>query len=107
MTQNKDIEKIAYQLHGWYLEATARTPQGDFNPKAQVAYGDLSEAQKDIDRYIAKKVLSIATQARKQRDREVDEWVEEKIHEYPYHDERFAREALKSLQDFLKQYLNP
>ena len=50
------VEKTAEQLHIWYLEATKELNPKDYNQKAQKEYKDLTEEQKFIDRYIAKKV---------------------------------------------------
>ncbi len=52
-----NIEKTAEQLHIWYLEATKELNPKDFNPNAQKDYKDLTEAQKYIDRYIAREVV--------------------------------------------------
>lgn len=51
------IDEIAKELHGWYLEAAAKSPES-FNPKAQVPFDKLTEEQKYVDRYIAEKVLN-------------------------------------------------
>lgn len=53
----QEIEELAEQLHIWYLEATKQFNPDSYNEKAQKAYKDLTEEQKDIDRYIAKKIL--------------------------------------------------
>lgn len=52
-------EKLACKLHEWYLEATKALKPESYNPDAQKAYADLTEEQRQIDRYIAKKVLSL------------------------------------------------
>lgn len=52
-------EELAKDLHKWYLEATKQISQGQYNPKAQVAYEDLTPEQKFIDQYIAGKVLDV------------------------------------------------
>lgn len=52
------IEKLAKQIHIWYLEATKKDMKpGEFNPNAQKSYKAMTEAQRDIDRYIARKML--------------------------------------------------
>jgi len=51
------VEEVAEMLHIWYLEATKDLNPKSFNSKAQKQYKDLTENQKQIDRYIAKKVL--------------------------------------------------
>jgi len=59
---NKHIEEIARQLHIWYLDATKKLNSESYNPNAQKSYDDLTEEQKDIDRYIAQKVLEYGDQ---------------------------------------------
>lgn len=56
--QGADIEQVAEQLHIWYLEATQALDPANYNPMAQKSYADLNEQQKEIDRYIARKVKS-------------------------------------------------
>ena len=59
MTESATREEIlARQLHEWYLEATKNLTIGNFNSAAQKAYDELTEQQKSIDLYIAKKILS-------------------------------------------------
>ena len=61
MTQKPQTneEVLAQQLHTWYLEATAvGLKEGEFNPNAQKSYEDMTEAQRNIDRYIARKILA-------------------------------------------------
>ncbi len=55
--QKTEVEKMAKQLHVWYLEATRSLNPKSYNPRAQKGYEDLTEEQKEIDRYIALKVL--------------------------------------------------
>lgn len=58
--RTEEWEKLAEQLHIWYLEACQRPESGmDFNPKAQEAYENLPEGSKFLDRYIAKKILEL------------------------------------------------
>jgi hypothetical protein len=54
-----DKEKLAEQLHIWYLEATHTIPSNAYNMKAQVDYDELPEDQKHIDRYIASAILKL------------------------------------------------
>jgi hypothetical protein len=56
-------EELARQLHGWYLEGTQSLKPENYNPKAQVAYDEMNEEQKEIDRFIARKILALRTQA--------------------------------------------
>ena len=50
-------ETLAELMHKWYLEATKKMNPESYNPKAQKKYKDLTEEQKQIDRFIAEKVL--------------------------------------------------
>lgn len=61
-----EIEEFAEQLHIWYLEAT--TSIGDVNPNAQRPYADLSDDQRDIDRYIATKLTHLIETEKKKAD---------------------------------------
>ena len=63
-----DIESLARELHMWYLEATKQLNPANYNPKAQVPYDDMHEEQKQIDRYIARKITNLL--AAKDRERE-------------------------------------
>ena len=64
-------ELVAEQLHIWYLEATKKLPPESYNPNAQHAYKNLSEKQKEIDRYIAQKVIELINNAiERRRDQE-------------------------------------
>ena len=51
-------ERLAEKLHEWYLEATRELNPESYNPNAQKSYAELTEEQKFIDRYIAKKILA-------------------------------------------------
>ena len=51
-------EELSEKLHVWYLEGTEKLDPENYNPKAQKQYADLNEEQKEIDRYIAGKVLA-------------------------------------------------
>ncbi len=51
------VETLARKLHFWYLEATKMLNPKSYNPLAQKDYADLTEEQKQIDRFIAKKIL--------------------------------------------------
>ena len=50
------FEELAEQMHIWYLEATLKLHPESFNPNAQKKYEDLTDEQKFIDIFIAKKV---------------------------------------------------
>jgi len=58
MQGKREIEEIAIQLHTWYLIATRELNPENYNPKAQKPYSELNDEQKQIDRLIAKCVLS-------------------------------------------------
>ena len=68
-------EEVAEQLHVWYLEATKQLNPESYNPNAQKSYQDLTEDQKNIDRFIAKKVID----SNRQTVKEVLEGVREEI----------------------------
>ena len=53
----KKIEKLAEQLHIWYLEACQDLTGESYNALAQCEYKDLTNDQKDIDRLIAEKII--------------------------------------------------
>lgn len=58
-SHSEKTEKMAEQLHKWYLEACQRPESGmDFNPAAQEPYEALKETQKFLDRYIAEKIIN-------------------------------------------------
>lgn len=44
------------QLHKWYLEAVNTLNTSDYNVSAEKEYESLTEGQKYIDKYIAKKI---------------------------------------------------
>lgn len=53
-------ERLAEQLHLWYLEACQKPESGfEFNPKAQEPYEALPEGSKFLDRYLAEKILGL------------------------------------------------
>lgn len=54
----RSVEELAESLHRWYLEATRELKPESFNPNAQKAYADLTEEQKFIDRFIARKLCA-------------------------------------------------
>jgi len=57
------IEELSEQLHIWYLEAITSGVAGEeYNPKALKEYKDLSDSQKNIDRYIAHKAFNLLAQ---------------------------------------------
>jgi len=53
-------EKLAEQLHEWYLEATYQE-DAKYNIDAVVPYNDLPEGSKILDRYIAGKIIEMFT----------------------------------------------
>jgi len=55
----EDKEKLAKQLHDWYLEAIEDLDPENYNHEAQRQYKDLREQQKQIDRYIAIQILKL------------------------------------------------
>jgi hypothetical protein len=55
----QNSEDLAEQLHLWYLEATKGLNPKSYNPQAQKSYQDLTEEQREIDRFIAGKILSL------------------------------------------------
>jgi hypothetical protein len=62
-----DWETLARQLHEWYLEATLDIDPLNYNANAQKDYDALSEEQKFIDRFIAKKILDAFEKGREAR----------------------------------------
>ncbi len=52
------LEQLSEKLHEWYLEGTQKLDPENYNPNAQKQYSELNEEQKEIDRYIAGKVLA-------------------------------------------------
>ena len=87
MTENNSIEGLARQLHDWYLEGTKSLDPENYNSKAQVSYDEMNEQQKEIDRYIARKVLNILTTTR-----------EEAVREERERADRIVRETMDSLE---------
>ena len=61
-TQLTELERVAQNLHKWYLEATKKLSPESYNPNAQKPYEEMTEEQKFIDRYIADKVVAYAQQ---------------------------------------------
>lgn len=60
-------EELAEKLHEWYLEACQDPESGtDYNPEAQVLYKNLRESQKFLDRYIARKIISLLSEREKE-----------------------------------------
>jgi len=52
-------EQLAEKLHEWYLEASKQLHPESYNPNAQKSYGELTEEQKFLDRYIAGRILEV------------------------------------------------
>ena len=59
MIENQTTERMAQLLHDWYLEAIKDLDSSHYNLAAKKPYTELSEQQKDIDRYIARKIIEI------------------------------------------------
>lgn len=53
----KVVEQLAMRLHEWYLESIQELDPSSYNPKARVEWYQLTEQQKQIDRFIARKLL--------------------------------------------------
>jgi len=51
-------EKLAEQLHIWYLEAIKKISPESYNPNAIKEYSELAEDQKEIDKYMAGRLIS-------------------------------------------------
>lgn len=102
----QEFEKMAEQLHIWYLEAVKELDPHFFNLKAQVAYKDLHEKQKDIDRYIAKKLASYIE--KREKDITEDIILTAKFWDSEY---RELEDRIKQLEDGLRKIrgtlLNP
>lgn len=89
-TKKNNTEELAEQLHIWYLEATRELNPDNYNPKAQIPYAELNEDQKQIDRYIARKILT--QQQELQRD------LDEARHLLSKHEERIHRIVRKAAE---------
>ena len=74
---NGSLESLARELHMWYLEATKQLNPANYNPKAQVPYDDMHEEQKQIDRYIARKITNLLAA----KDREIEDKETETLQE--------------------------
>ena len=59
MNKQNKWEDLSRKMHEWYLEATKELNPESYNAKAQKSYDDLTEEQKQIDRYIANKVIQL------------------------------------------------
>src|SRR3990167_3075666 len=64
-------EQLAEQLHYWYLEAVSNLSKESYNLEAVKPYEKLTDEQKEIDRYIAKKIHSL----RQDDLKSIREWV--------------------------------
>jgi hypothetical protein len=53
-----NIKTLAIRLHNWYLEATKNIKPESYNINAQKEFIELTDEQKFIDRYIAKKIIN-------------------------------------------------
>ena len=94
MPNNKHIEELARQLHDWYLEATRELGPENYNQNAQRHYDELSHEQREIDRYIAKKVAQALQTAREERDKEIVGLIQE-IKNTSHHSEQAWYNALR------------
>ena len=58
----KEMEELAEQMHIWYLEATKELHPESYNSNAQKSYAEMTEEQREIDCYIARKILGEYTE---------------------------------------------
>jgi outer membrane protein assembly factor BamD (BamD/ComL family) len=73
---SSECEELAEKLHEWYLEATRELNPENYNPNAQKNYQELNEEQKNIDRYIARKIMEVSQESKRQAVEEAIEYVE-------------------------------
>jgi hypothetical protein len=92
-----DKEKLAEQLHIWYLEATHTIPSNAYNMKAQVDYDELSEDQKHIDRYIASAILKLFKQEMLEMIRENRESLAQLIHKHLFNADMTENSPVRNL----------
>lgn len=52
-------EQLARTIHEWYLESVKELHPESYNPNAQKSYDDLTEEQKSMDRYMARKIQAL------------------------------------------------
>jgi len=108
----KSDEELAEQLHTWYLEATKKIQPNSYNKNAQKKYSDLTEEQKFIDRYIAKKVVKLCKIVKELTKQEATEEILKKWFKFRDNFEKsrtLIPETYKLLDDFereLKQKVN-
>ena len=67
----KTEEELARNLHQHYLNATAKLSPEDYNHNAQKNYDDMSDNQKFIDLFIARKLLQKPDQSHKSEKHQV------------------------------------
>ena len=98
MKNEWEKEKLAQQLHEWYLEACQRPESGmDFNPAAQEPYEALKDTQKFLDRYIADKIIFLLVTREKQIN---EEFLNQKANQHDNEVRRqFKEELLKKLPE--------
>jgi hypothetical protein len=98
-------EQMAEQLHVWYLEATQALDPANYNPKAQKSYAELNEQQKEIDRYIARKI-NAALEAEREK---VKQQMEFRQGQEDRHKQELAaeRELLLRLREFTEAWNEP
>lgn len=75
-------ENLAEIIHNWYLEACKEIKPESYNVKAQKTYQDLTEEQKFLDRYMARKILDLLTT----KEAEIREDLREKIEELSWYE---------------------
>ena len=99
------FEELAEQMHIWYLEATLKLHPESFNPNAQKKYEDLTDEQKFIDIFIAKKVeekfrnkwLEVFKDAcRKNEEEVIKNWLDKNCI-----DKQRVREVIDILKDII------
>ncbi len=71
-TKKEYIEEVAEQIHNWYLEACKQLSPESYNPKAQKSYADLTEEQKEMDRFLANKFIEALSKQEKEIRSEYD-----------------------------------
>lgn len=60
-------EDLAREVHGWYLESCKELDPESYNAKAQKSYDELTEGQKFLDRYMAKKILEMVSKTKEEQ----------------------------------------
>ena len=98
MNKQNKWEDLSRKMHEWYLEATKELNPESYNAKAQKSYDDLTEEQKQIDRYIANKVIQLLSSQLE----EVEKEIESKYGKYEHQSGSFGYQGIvmgiKSIQ---------